>query len=304
LIRAGVIWNQKSHRNQGGDVSPLPGVVVEVAPEEPGELFATLRRFAAEGVDLVVVDGGDGTIREVLTRLPEAYGEAQGGRLPRLAIVPNGKTNALALDIGSPLGTTLEQLLAAAEAGRPTKRRQCLEVVRPGQALPERRGFLFGLGAFVRATELAQKHHGLGLFDNAAIAVTMAGAAAGTLFGGPGNPWRRGEAASLSLAPGERWFLAMASTLKRFPLGLKPFGEPREGLKVIAVDAPPRGLHRAVPLILAGRDPPWLAASGYRRADVPAFDLSWSGDFVLDGEIYEGGELTVRQGPELEFVIP
>jgi diacylglycerol kinase (ATP) len=300
VIRAGVIWNQRSHRNQGGDPVPLPGVVVEVAPEDPAELYATLRRFAAEGVDLVVVDGGDGTIREVLTRLPEAY----GGRIPRLAIVPNGKTNALALDIGSPLGATLEQLLAAAEARAPTKRRQCLEIVRPGQATPERRGFLFGMGAFVRATELAQKNHGLGLFDNAAIAVTLAQAAAGALVGGPGNAWRRGETATLSGASAQRWFLVMASTLKRFPLGLKPFGEPREGLKLIAVEAPPRRLHRALPTLLAGRDAPWLAASGYRREDPAAFGLDWTGDFVLDGEIYEGGELTVRRGPELEFVVP
>lgn len=304
MIRAGVIWNQKSHRNQGGDVDPLPGVVVEVAPEEPAELHATLRRFAAEGVDLVVIDGGDGTIREVLTRLPEAYAEAQEGRLPRLAIVPNGKTNALALDIESPLGTTLEQLLDAAEAGRPTKRRRCLEVVRPGQSTPERRGFLFGTGAFVRATELAQKHHSIGLFDDAAIAVTIVHAAAGALFGGPSNGWRKGETARVSFDPAERWFLTIASTLKRFPLGLKPFGEPREGLKMISVQAPPRGLHRALPVILRGRDAPWLAEKGYCRRDLTAFDMSWAGDFVLDGEIYEGGDLTVRQGPELEFVIP
>jgi len=300
LIRAGVIWNQKSHRNQGGGVAPLPGVVVEVAPEEPAALTGSLRRFAAEGVDLVVIDGGDGTIREVLTRLPEAY----LGRLPRLAIVPNGKTNALALDIGSPLGTTLEQLLAAAGTGAPTKRRHCLEIVRPGQDFPERRGFLFGAGAFVRATELAQKNHGLGLFDNAAIGVTLAQAAAGALVGGPRNAWRRGEAARLSLAPGTQWFLAMASTLERFPLGLKPFGEPREGLKVIAVAAPPRRLHRALPVLLAGRDAPWLAQSGYWRGDVDAFDLDWAGDFVLDGEIYPAGAFTVRRGPELEFVVP
>ena len=76
-------------------------------PEDPAQLFPALRRFAAEGVDLVVIDGGDGTVREVITRLPEAY----GGPMPRLAVVPNGKTNALAIDIGTPLGTTLEQLL-------------------------------------------------------------------------------------------------------------------------------------------------------------------------------------------------
>jgi hypothetical protein len=302
VIRAGVIWNQRSHRNQGGRREPLPDDVLDIVPEHESELFSALRHMAQEGVDLVIVDGGDGTIREVLTRLPEAF----GGRMPRLAIAPNGKTNALALDIGAPLGTTLEQLLAAARSGKPTKRRSCLEVYRPGLTLPERRGFIFGLGAFVKATELAQKNHDKGLFDNAAIGVTLAGAVVRTLFGGPDEPWRRGEPvrASFSGETEQDLFMLMAATLKRLPLGLRPFGEPREGLKLLAVDAPPRRLLQALPTILAGREPAWLAPNGYRREDLPAFDLDWSADFVLDGEIFEGGVLSVRQGPELEFVIP
>jgi hypothetical protein len=301
LIRAGVIWNQRSHRNVGGGRDPLPGDVLDIVVEEPHLLFGGLRRFAAEGIELVIVDGGDGTVREVLTRLPEAY----GGQIPRLAVLPNGKTNALALDIGAPLGTRLEQLLAAVETGKPTKRRLCLEIVRAGHKIPERRGFLFGTGAFVRATELAQRNHGLGFFDDAAVGVTLAGAIGRTLLGGPSDPWRKGEPADLSLAPEvPQWFTVMASTLKRFPLGLKPFGEPREGLKVLSVQAPPRRLVQALPTILRGVDAPWLAGSGYRRDDVDGFDIGSPGDFVLDGEIYAGGDLTVRQGPELEFVIP
>lgn len=302
MTRAGVIWNQRSHRNVGGARLPVPEDVLDIVPEDPGELFAGLRRFARAGVDLVVIDGGDGTVREVVTRLPEAY----GGRIPRLAVLPNGKTNALALDIGSPLGTSLEQLLASAHAGKPLKRRHCLEVVRPGQALPERRGFLFGAGAFVRATELAQKNHGLGFFDGAAIMVTIVGAAARTLLGGPTDPWRQGEPAVLSFASSHerQWFLVMASTLKRLPLGLKPFGEPREGLKVLAVEAPPRRLPQALPTVLSGKDAEWLTTYGYRREDRESFDLAFPGDFVLDGEIYEGGELSLRRGPELEFVVP
>ena len=301
MIRAGVIWNQRSHRNKGAGQVSLPDDVLGIVPEQESELFAGLRRLAAEGVDLVVIDGGDGTVREVLTRLPEAY----GGRFPRLAIVPNGKTNALALDLGIPLGATLEDILAAARSGQRLKPRHCIEVLRAGQTLPERRGFLFGLGAFVRATELAQKNHDRGFFDNAAIGVTLAGAVARTLFGGSDDPWRRGEAAALSFAGPERaWFLVLASTLKRFPLGLKPFGEPHEGLKVLSIEAPPRRLLRAVPAVIQGQAPPWLAASGYRRDDLTAFDLRFTGDFVLDGEVFEGGELSLRQGPELEFVIP
>jgi diacylglycerol kinase (ATP) len=300
--RVGLIWNQKSHRNQGAGRGAVPDNVLEVVPEDPAQLFPALRRFAAEGVDLVVIDGGDGTVREVITRLPEAYGE----RMPRLAVVPNGKTNALAIDIGTPLGTTLEQLLGSANAGNPVKRRQCLEIVRPGQAMPERRGFLLGLGAFVRGTELAQKNHGLGLFDNAAIGVTMFGAAASTLLGGPSNPWRRGEPMSLSMAGAAEsvWFLVLASTLKRLPLGVKPFGAPREGLKVLAIAAPPQRFARALPILLRGDTARWFVESGYHRADLPTFDVTLDGSYVLDGEIYEGGGFSVREGPELEFVIP
>jgi hypothetical protein len=302
LIRTGLIWNQHSHRNRGAGRSPLPDGVLDVVPEDESQLFAELRHFAAAGVELVAVDGGDGTIREVLTRLPEAWG---GRPPPPIALRPSGKTNALALDIGVPLGTTLEQLMAAAEAGR-SKRRRCLEILRPGQVLPERRGFLFGAGAFVRATELAQRNHGLGLFDNAAIAVTLAGATVRTLLGGPNDPWRRGETARL--AAGEvsdgPWFVIMASTLKRLPMGLRPFGLPREGLKLLSAAAPPKRLLSALSVILPGRDAPWLAAQGYRREDLAMFALDLPGAFVLDGEIFEGGELSVREGPELEFVVP
>ena len=302
MIRAGVIYNENSHRNRGGERADLPDSVLAFAPGAPGDLAAGLADFAARGVSLVVIDGGDGTIREVLTRLPEAF----GGHIPRLAITPTGKTNALALDIGTPLGTSLEALLTAAHADRPVKIRTCLEIVRRGETAPERRGFLLGLAAFVRATELAQTHHGLGVFDNAAIALTLAGAAMRTLIGRGEGSWRQGESVEASFGPSgpQDWFLVLASTLKRLPLGLRPFGEPRDGLKVLSVTAPPKRLIRATPRILAGRMDPWLRDAGYHRDDLTRFDLTFDGDFVLDGEIFRGGDLTVREGPRLEFVVP
>lgn len=298
MIRAGLIRNVRSHRNRGDVDRALPeGVRLLPAPDDPEELRSGLADFAAAGVDLVVIDGGDGTIREVITRLPEAY----GGRAPTLAILPNGKTNALALDIGTPLGTTLEQILAAAAANGPAKSRTCLEIVRAGAKAAELRGFLFGMGAFTRATELAQRNHGLGLFDGAAIAVTLAGGAAGTFLGGRGNPWRRGEAASVGGEAPRQWFLVMATALKRLPLSLKPFGAPCEGLKVLSVAAPPKGLLGGLYPILRGRE---AANLDYRRDNPKSFDLAFDSGFVLDGERYPGGALTVREGPRLDFVIP
>ena len=49
------------------------------------------------------MDGGDGTLREVLTALPGAFATP-----PLLAVLPSGKTNILALDLGTPHGWTLE----------------------------------------------------------------------------------------------------------------------------------------------------------------------------------------------------
>ena len=134
----------------------------------------------------------------------------------------------------------------------------------------------------------------------------MVGGLAITVLVGAVVLGRRGEPATLSYTGPEatRRFLVMASTFKRFPMGFKPYGEPREGLKVLTVDAPPRRLLTALPRIIRGDDTRWLADNGYRRDDLDSFGIAWEGDFVLDGEPYKGGDLTVRQGPSLEFVIP
>ena len=303
-LRAGVIVNTRSHRNRGEPARTAGSDHVLTAhPESTADLDAILAGFAARGVELLVVDGGDGTVRDVLTRAAEHFPAG----LPRLAVVPSGKTNALALDLGAPRGWTLEAALEAAETGR-VRRRAPLEIWRAGAMSPEMKGFLFGTGAFVRSTQAAQRAHGVGLVDALAVGVTLAGGVAKTLFGGARDGWRAGDPTRLALdggpaADGSR-FLVMASTLERLPLGLQPFGPPRAGVKVLDVDAPPQRLLSALPVLLAGRDAPWLPAAGYRRADAETLTLSLDGDFVLDGEIYPGGELTVRRGEPLEFVAP
>src|SRR3546814_1330268 len=78
-----------------------------------------LDSFAADGVDVVAVAGGDGTVQAVLTAL---YGRRPFRRPPLLAVLPRGTTNMTAADIGLPrrgdkdtLGS-LARLLAAAPA--------------------------------------------------------------------------------------------------------------------------------------------------------------------------------------------
>lgn len=259
-----------------------------------------LHAWAMAGVTRLVVDGGDGTVRELLGALPEAFGD----RRVELAVLPAGKTNALAHDVGRGRRLSLE---AALRSPRTTTRTP-LEVVREDGGAGVRRGFVFGMGVFTDAIRLAQHLHRAGMFGGLAVGASLVGVGARVLFGEASDPWRAGRPMRLErdgvLGPERARFLLLLSTLQRLPLGLRPFGPERPGLKLLEVDAPPRRLLAALPLVLSGRDRPWLEASGYRRSEVEALRLSARGPFILDGELFEGGDLLVRRGAPVTFVRP
>ena len=129
----------------------------------------------------------------------------------------------------------------------------------------------------------------------------------GALLGGARDEWREGVPAKLALdgepQPGGERFAVVATALKRLPFGLKPFGVPREGLKLLDVDAPPRRLWKALPMVLSGKAEPKLESMGYRRRDPEVVSLAGGAPFVLDGEVFEGGELTIGLGPALRFLV-
>lgn len=299
-VLAGVIRNPRAHRNRRSVASPTPDGVLLSDAGSSDELDAALRSFAARGVARLVIDGGDGVVREVLTRLPAAF----GARPPVIAVLPSGKTNALALDLGARPGWSLASALASPR----TAERAPVEVSRVGEAGPPQRGFVFGAGAFVDVTALAQRLHRARMFDGLAVGAALGGAGARTLLGRGGGPWGAGVA--LRLQHGEAaaregpGFLLLVSTLERLPLGLRPFGRPRPGLKVLDVEAPPRRLHAALPVLLSGRDRAWLAGAGYRRTDPDRLHVVLDGPYVLDGEVYPGGELMLSLGAPVTFVLP
>ncbi len=127
--RAGIIRNPMSHRNSAGRnlAAEASGDVLLAIPESPDSIDHALDAFAAAGVDLLVVDGGDGTVREVISRAPRVF----GSRMPRLTVMPGGKTNALALDLLAGRPWDLGKALAGEGE---IKTRRPLELWRPGAA--------------------------------------------------------------------------------------------------------------------------------------------------------------------------
>lgn len=305
LKSVGVIRNPRSHGNRGAPADDGPEGVRQVEPMTPAALARDLRDFAADGVELIIIDGGDGTVREVLSALPAAYGAVQ----PTLAVLPSGKTNILALDLGAKGGWSLEAALRKAREPEPVyKFRSPLEITWADGGRAPVRGFVFGMGAFVKATQMAQSVHRMGAYHSLAVGMTIAGAALGALFGGSRDAWRQGVpvAARLDDEPfrsGAR-FVLMATTLKRLPFGLKPFGPPTDEMKVLDVDAPPRKLALAIPPVMAGKKPAWLERNGYRRRAAERLSVASAEPIIVDGEIFPGGEVIVRKGPALRFLAP
>ena len=58
-----------------------------------------------------------------------------------------------------------------------------VEILRGDDRRPAARGFLLGMGGFVRATELAQSTHRVGAFNGVAVALSLGWSMAQTLFG-------------------------------------------------------------------------------------------------------------------------
>lgn len=305
-MRAGVIRNPQSHANRrDGEVTAPRADVLFAQPETRADVAGEVKRLAAAGCELLIIDGGDGTVREVLTALPEAYGDTP----PLLSVISSGKTNILAFDLGVRGSWTLDRALAhVGQSDARIRLRGPLEVAREGSDAPPLRGFVFGCAALVRQDELASSLHQAHIFHNLSVALTLAGAVVEVTAGGDDNPWRRGEPLTLSIDDGEARsgprLVTIATTLQRLPFRMRPFGPPRHGLKFLDADAPPRSLGRALPKLLWGRGEGWLTQNGYRRGDASRLRISVDSPVFLDGEVYPGGDLIVTEGPRLRFLTP
>lgn len=306
-MRIGVIRNLASHAHRRRPPAPPPPGLTFAEPSTSSALKAALADFAQREIDVLVIDGGDGTVREVVTALPAAF----GGATPMLALLPSGKTNLLAQDVAyggarpSKLAEFVDQVSRAAVDERFVLRRP-MEIAWTQGGHSPLRGFFFGTAAFRRATKMAEKVHQFGAFQQPAVALTLAGSAIRVLTGKTGEPWRQGEPVTLAVdygppRAGDR-FVVLASTLERFPLRLRPFGPAAGPLRYLDVDAPPRQLPAALPKVLSGLAGSWLSRHGYRRGGAERLSLDLTEPFVLDGEEFPLGEVTLTAGAALRFV--
>lgn len=311
-----LIRNPRSHRNrrtENGEHAFAREWLGErfVEPGSAADMETVLRDLAAREVDWIIVDGGDGTVRDVLTALPDAFPE----RLPRLSIVPSGNTNVIASDVGLRVrGPAALAALrdAAAAGGGQVSRRSCIEVHREAN-IPVLRGMFFGVGVYRQTLELAHRsvYHGH-IGHGAGVAAAIAACCYQILAGAPESPWRAGERMEVAVDGGEpingHHFLVLATTLHRLVLGIWPFWNEASGpIRFLDIEAPPKRLPRVLWSVLRGRSPAWLRNSGtYRSFGVEEIHVQLDEGFVLDGESYVTGPagLRIGAGPAVDYFRP
>lgn len=298
--RIGVISNTRSRRNRRGMTA-----VRAVLANHPGTLHAELDRigdvggvleeFARREVDLVVVNGGDGSVQATLTAL---FNDGAFERPPLLAVVPAGGANLIARDVGlkGSAQHALARVLARAPGGDGTTRlvRSVLSVTHDPGRRPVH-GMFFGAAAFYWGTAFA--HEALyprGIGEPLAAAVSLSWwivrSMGARLRPNPSDPRLHGEPMTIA-ADGEpgaerRYLLVIATTLRRLMFGLTPFWGGGDGrIRYTTIASPARRPVSALLPVLRGRPRPWLAESGYRSGAADRLALAMAEPMVVDGEI-------------------
>ena len=316
-LRIGLISNPLSagNRNRLGPVERMlagPRRPLHRQAVDPKEVKAAIRDFAAGGVNLVAVNGGDGTIHAVLTALFTV--EWPDGR-PFLALLRSGGTSMIARDVGLP-GSRLQglsRLLGWAYAGGGAAslvKRAVLRLEWENGGEPMY-GMFFGAGAIYEGIQFCHNRvYTQGVGGELAAGLTLLrfllAVARGNRRNAPRPPVRVGLEGT---AMQEMDLLVLfVTTLSRLFLGMRPYWGVEEGpLHFTAVRSDAAHVLRAALSLIRGRRSRWgNPRHGYLSHNLREVRLCLKSGFTLDGQLYQNdprlGALWLTKGGEAEFL--
>ena len=278
--------------------------------DQIGEAMATIALVEPK---LLVINGGDGTVQAALTEL--CNGGHFTGEAPPVAVLPSGKTNLIALDLGAagdPV-VALERLLelARSDLGPHTVERELISLTGGDTSTRPVIGmFLGGAGLADIMLYCRNRIYPLGLPNSvshflAAIAVVLhqvIGLKASFL---PPEPKPLSIRMKSRDAIQGKFALLMVTTLEKLLLSGDIGGHQAGRLKFVAVEQRPISLLRAFGDSLIGRlGRQKLAGVHIEEADEIEIDGDQS-EVILDGESFRAGlgkPILLRRAQPLAFV--
>ena len=183
-----------SNPRSTGNLSQLPRVrkfcaehpdIFHYEVERADQVGDALRTIALVRPKLLIINGGDGTVQAALTEL--VNGGHFGENRPPVAVLPNGKTNLIALDLGAqgdPVAALKRLLeLASGDLSQHLVPRELIALTSEGQPIPVIGMFLGGAGLADTMLYCRDKIYPLGLPNGISHALTALAVMVSQLFG-------------------------------------------------------------------------------------------------------------------------
>ncbi|MVZ97874.1 diacylglycerol kinase [Sphingorhabdus sp. IMCC26285] len=311
-----------SNPNSTGNKSLLPAIrsycarnpdIFHYEVEEIGQIAKALEMIARVKPKVLVVNGGDGTVQSALTEL--YHGGHFEGTPPPVAVLPNGKTNLIALDLGTegdPL-IALSRIVEVAK-GDLTDHIVVRELIALSDgsegARPVLGMFLGGAGLAETILYCRNKIYPLGLPNGlshflAAIAVFLS-----TIFRLKADflPARANPISVSFIRQGELqgiFSVLIVTTLDKLLLGAQAGGARKGLMKFLAVDQRPWSMLKMIVASLGGKlGQRKMTGVHFQEGDTIRIDSDDS-SVVLDGEVFEasrGSPIVLRSTPPVPFL--
>ncbi|MGD9336934.1 MAG: diacylglycerol kinase family protein [Syntrophobacterales bacterium] len=316
-LRVGVLSNPLSRGNRKGldEVRAFLAGQPQAIHREvqtPADVASALVDFAHNSVDVVAVNGGDGTTQAVLTAL---FHRRPFGKLPLLAILRSGTDSSTARDVGlkGSRKRALQKLFTwahtrtgdAAIVERPVLRVQ--GAVNQGPLY----GMIFGAAGIYQGIRFTHsKVYTLGVYGSLAPGLTLARFLLALTRRKSDYVTPVPMTIALDRHPPVQvdCLLIIVSTLERLVFGLRPFwGTEKAPLHYTAISARPQYLFRALASLLRGRKGRHgTTENGYFSHNVHEVRLTFDSGFTLDGELYTPdarlGPVVVQDGGQASFL--
>jgi Diacylglycerol kinase catalytic domain len=318
--RIALLSNPKST----GNIAQLPRIraycadhpdVFHYEVEHASQIGEAMKSIARVRPRVLAINGGDGTVQAALTELHN--GGHFGDSAPPVAVLPSGKTNLIALDLGArgdPI-ETLERLIELARAddlAPYTVARELIALRRAGtEDRPVIGMFLGGAGLADTMLYCRDKIYPLGLPNGIAHGITafallmklLLRVKAGFL---PPDP----QPLSVLLQEDGnritgRFSLLAVTTLEKLLLSSHLAGRRSGMLKLLAVEEQPMSMLRGLAASLAGKlGREKVRGVHFEEADEITIEGENS-NVILDGETFRaelGSPINLRLAPPLSFV--
>ncbi len=259
--------------------------------------------FKRRKIDILGLNGGDGTNHVTLSAIIRAYGDDP---LPRIAFLKGGTMNSIAIACGvqGTPASILKNLVEKYHGGVPFKT-VTRKTIRVGK---DRYGFVFGTGIILNFIKMYHGGGQAGPFRAAHVLMQVAGSA---LVDGPlaqelARPYRMRITLDGQALDEAEYAAIGAATLHYVGLGFSPFArcyeEPRT-MQYLGVKGRVRDIAMELPRVFMGKGftpkvvDDQLVSRVLLESDEPV-------GYIIDGDVYKGERsIELSMGPELQVIV-